>query len=357
MPATRSHREIVTTWYGTFVAEDGTVVRSVVFPEDDESLGSRVQLRREGRTASEEDDLVTTDAVGGLVSTDRRLASLGVGVDPRPGPWPDLADFRPPRAPGRLRDLLLTEAARALRDAWDPAVHLEEAVRATSDLDGTLNRVGERLASWASRDAPQLVDVPEEKVRAIAKSLVDPGTETSPGSEELPGPDPDLRAARRSLAELYLSIEATRTRLERALETAVPRRAPNLSGLLGPTLAARLIAHAGGLDRLARLPASTIQVLGAERAFFEHLRGRAPPPRHGLLFLHPTVQGAPKRLRGKLARALAGKAAIAARRDAEGASASEELVASYARRAAEVRALPSKERRRGRRLGEPTTST
>jgi nucleolar protein 56 len=357
MPGGRAPREVVTTWYGAFVVEDGTVVRSALFPSEDDDLATRIQLRRVGRTTSEEDDLVTTDGVGGLVSPDRRLASLGVPAGSVPGPWPDLSEFRPPRASGRLRELLLADAARALRDAWDPAVHLEEAVRATADLDGTLNRIGERLASWASRDAPQLVDVPDEKVRAIARHLVD-GTAPDPtSSDELPGPDPDLRAGRRALAELYLATEATRTRLEHALETAVPRHAPNLSGLLGPTLAARLIAQAGGLHRLARLPASTIQVLGAERAFFEHLRGRAPPPRHGLLFLHPTVQGAPKRLRGKLARALAGKAAIAARRDSEGAGVSEELIAAYGRRAAEVRALPAKDRVRIRRPRRPTSST
>src|SRR5208283_3772568 len=103
---------------------------------------------------------------------------------------------------------------------------------------------------------------------------------------------------------LYRSISAVQARFETSVSEALPRRAPNVSALLGPLLAARMLAQAGGLDRLARLPASTIQVLGAEKAFFEHLRGRAPPPKHGLLFLHPSIQGAPRRLRGKLARAL-----------------------------------------------------
>jgi nucleolar protein 56 len=357
MPTVRPRREVVTTWFGTFVVDEGTVVRSSLFPTEDEPLTARIRDRRNGTTSSEEDDLVRSDGIGGLVSSDRRLVALGVGPDPSPGPWPDLAEFRPPAARRLLRDLLLADAARALRDAWDPAVHLEEAVRATADLDGTLNLLGERLGSWASRDAPQLVDVPDERVKAIAQALVAAPDAPDPTDSDLPGPDPDLRAARRALAELYLATGATRSTLERSLEAAVPRRAPNLSGLLGPTLAARLIAQAGGLDRLARLPASTVQVLGAERAFFEHLRGRAPPPRHGLLFLHPTVQGAPKRLRGKLARALAGKAAIAARRDSEGSPRSEELIAAYGRRAAEVRALPKKERRAGRSGRDPTAST
>lgn len=357
MPKTAPRREVVTTWFGAFVVEDGTVVRSAAFAQDDESLVSRVLARRQGSTTAEEDDLVRTDAIGGLVSLDGRLRSLGVGPDADPGPWPDLSEYRPPAASRVLRRLLLDDAARALRDAWDPAVHLEEAVRATADLDGTLNLIGERLASWASRDAPQLVDVPDERVPAIARGLVTPTEPAVPADDDLPGPDPDLRAARRSLAELYLATAATRATLERALETSVPRRAPNLASLLGPTLAARLIAKAGGLDRLARLPASTIQVLGAERAFFEHLRGRAPPPRHGLLFLHPTVQGAPKRLRGKLARALAGKAAIAARRDSVGSPVAEELSEAYAARAAEIRTIPSKEHRRGRGPKRPNPST
>jgi nucleolar protein 56 len=357
MPRSTPRREVVTTWFGAFVVEEGTVVRSAAFTPDEESLADRVRARRQGSTTSEEDDLVRTDAIGGLVSVDGRLRPLGVLPDDGSGPWPDLAEYRPPAALRLLRQLLLDDAARALRDAWDPAVHLEEAVRATADLDGTLNLIGERLASWAARDAPQLVDVPEERVPAIARGLVTPASPSAPTDDDLPGPDPDLRAARRSLAELYLATAATRATLERALETSVPRRAPNLSALLGPTLAARLIAKAGGLDRLARLPASTIQVLGAERAFFEHLRGRAPPPRHGLLFLHPTVQGAPKRLRGKLARALAGKAAIAARRDSVGSAVADELSEAYAARAAEIRTIPAKEHRRGRGPRRPSSST
>jgi nucleolar protein 56 len=105
-----------------------------------------------------------------------------------------------------------------------------------------------------------------------------------------------------------------------------------------------MVSQAGGLDRLARLPASTIQVLGAERAFFEHLRGKAPPPRHGWLFLHPDIQGAPKRLRGKLARGLAGKVAIAARMDQQGAPLRPDLAEAFQRRSKEIRSVASRKR-------------
>jgi nucleolar protein 56 len=356
MPGKSPRRELVTTWYGPFLVEDGRVVASAPFPSDPPEWAERIRRRRAGEVAPEEAELQHRPEAVGATSRDRRLVSLGATIVAGPTVLPDLAAYEPKAARAALRTLWLDDATRALHDAWDPAIHLEEAVRATEELDGMLNLLGERLVSWGSRDAPQLADVPEEKVRGIARTLAE-GRGRESATPDLPGPDPDLELARRTFADLYRATEASRTALERALEVAVPRRAPNLSSLLGPLLAARLIAKAGGVARLGRLPASTIQVLGAERAFFEHLRGRAPPPRHGLLFLHPTIQGAPKRLRGKLARALAGKAAIAARRDMVGAGVAEGLSEQYAARAAEIRTIPAKEHRRGRGPPRSTRST
>jgi nucleolar protein 56 len=78
---------------------------------------------------------------------------------------------------------------------------------------------------------------------------------------------------------------------------------------------ARIISKAGSLARLATLPASTIQILGAEKALFRALKTGARPPKHGLLFQHPLIHSAPKWQRGKIARAVASKVAIAARID------------------------------------------
>jgi nucleolar protein 56 len=90
---------------------------------------------------------------------------------------------------------------------------------------------------------------------------------------------------------------------------------PNLKELLTATVGARLIAKAGSLKRLASLSSSTIQILGAEKALFRTLKTGANPPKHGLLFQHPVIHSAPKWQRGKLARAISSKAAIAARVD------------------------------------------
>jgi nucleolar protein 56 len=94
--------------------------------------------------------------------------------------------------------------------------------------------------------------------------------------------------------------------------------APNLSHLIGPILAAKLIALAGGLERLARLPSSTVQMLGAEKAFFRHVTEGQDLPKHGVIFQHPLLHASPFWQRGKIARAMAAKIAIAAKSDAFG---------------------------------------
>ncbi|VVC00884.1 putative NOP5 family protein [uncultured archaeon] len=91
---------------------------------------------------------------------------------------------------------------------------------------------------------------------------------------------------------------------------------PNMAHIAGPELAAKLVAQAGGLKRMATFPSSTIQVLGAEKALFKHLKSGSRPPKHGLIFQHPIIGRSPKKARGKLARALAAKLTIACKADA-----------------------------------------
>jgi nucleolar protein 56 len=99
-----------------------------------------------------------------------------------------------------------------------------------------------------------------------------------------------------------------------------------------------LIAVAGGLMNLAKRPASTIQVLGAEKALFRSLKTGTRPPKHGLIFQHTLLHDAKRWQRGKIARALAGKLAIAARADAFGGrDIGEELKAGMDKRIEEIR--------------------
>ena len=91
--------------------------------------------------------------------------------------------------------------------------------------------------------------------------------------------------------------------------------APNLRDIAGPALAAKIIALAGGMEKLVRMPSSTIQLLGAEKALFRHLHGRGKSPKHGIVIIHPLVQNAMLKDKGKLSRLVASKMSIAAKMD------------------------------------------
>ena len=340
-------KSVVTTWYGTFLLEGGEVVRAIDAPAEPAALAERAQRRREGSLTPEEVELLRAADSSEWSTRDRRLASHGLRYDldaPLTVPGP-------PREPdrARLNSALLAEAERALLASWDPSIHVQEAVRAGADLDRVRNLIGERLGSWVSHDFPDLD--PGDHARAARTA------EEGASRPGLGPTDPGLLEARRRLGELYRAVADARRTLQEAVAASSPIRTPNLTSLLGPELSARLVAQAGGLDRLARLPSSTVQVLGAERAFFEHLRGRAPPPRHGLLFLHPAIQSAPRADRGKLARALAGKAAIAARLDHAGAAVDPGLARAFETRRLEVRGQRGRSNRRPGARDEVSPST
>lgn len=123
--------------------------------------------------------------------------------------------------------------------------------------------------------------------------------------------DPAFRTCREEIDRL----ESLRKTLTREVARLAEETAPNCSAILGGLVTARLIARAGGLPRLARLPASSVQVLGAGNALFSHLRTGSPPPKHGIIYQHRRIHAAPRSIRGRTARVVAAKVAIAARLD------------------------------------------
>ncbi|MEM3352069.1 MAG: C/D box methylation guide ribonucleoprotein complex aNOP56 subunit, partial [Saccharolobus sp.] len=126
----------------------------------------------------------------------------------------------------------------------------------------------------------------------------------------------DDLSAMRSISNTILELYNIRRDLSNYLESVMKEVAPNITALVGPTLGARLLSLAGSLEELAKMPASTIQVLGAEKALFRALRSGGRPPKHGVIFQYPPIHTSPRWQRGKIARALAAKLAIAARVDA-----------------------------------------
>jgi nucleolar protein 56 len=112
-----------------------------------------------------------------------------------------------------------------------------------------------------------------------------------------------------------IQIRASRMHLSEDISGKAEKLLPNTSALVGPLVAARLLAAAGSLQDLSRMPASRIQILGAHNAIFSHLSTGSPPPKHGLIFEHKRVHAAPRKVRGRVSRTLAANLAIAARID------------------------------------------
>merc|ERR1712002_506761 len=120
------------------------------------------------------------------------------------------------------------------------------------------------------------------------------------------------------LCEQILEITDYRTQLYDYLKNRMQAIAPNLTVLVGELVGARLISHAGSLMNLAKHPASTVQILGAEKALFKALKTKHDTPKYGLIYHAQLVGGASTKLKGKVSRMLAAKASLATRVDALG---------------------------------------
>ena len=191
----------------------------------------------------------------------------------------------------KLREMAIALVKRQLRSLDTAEAEVLQMVESIDDLNQAVNLLDERLYEW-SRTRTEEISHGQD----LALSLSGKG-------------------AIGVLADSILDLRSSRGVIESKLSIAVNEIAPNLSSLAGPTLTARLISRAGSLKRLAEMPSSTIQVMGAEKSLFKHLKGKAPSPKHGLIYRHPVVMGSPRRLKGRAARMLSGKLAIAARID------------------------------------------
>jgi len=255
----------------------------------------------------------------------------------------------------RIRDVSIRMTRERIRRASaDRDKLIIQAIEAVDDLDKSINLLVSRLREWYSLHFPELNDVKdhEEYVQLIKKygersKFPEKYLEIAKSSMGADMEPEDLEVMR-SLASRIEELYRMREELVKYLEDLVPRVAPNLGILVGPLLAARLMSLAGGLEKLAKLPASTIQVLGAEKALFRHLRKGKNPPKHGVIYQYPKVRGSPRWQRGKIARALAAKLSIAARMDYfSGEVVADELKSDLEDRIAEIREKYKKPPKKG----------
>jgi nucleolar protein 56 len=212
-----------------------------------------------------------------------------------------------------------------------------QAIQTLDDLDRTVNLFMSRLREWYGIYFPEM-DRLIEKHETYSRLVLNLGfrenyTFDTVVAEGLPKERSELVAKTaqssmgadiseidlqqiQSLSRDVLNLYELRKNMESYVDRTMEELAPNVRAVAGALLGARLIAMAGGLQNLAVRPASTIQVLGAEKALFRSLKTGAKPPKHGLIFQHAILHDAKRWQRGKIARVIAGKLSIAARADA-----------------------------------------
>ena len=230
--------------------------------------------------------------------------------------------------------------------AGDPDRRLEHILKASDELRAAYITIEGRLVEWVG------LFLPEARFERDRTGLAKKVTESS-GLAQLAelleigmppeGPTDSEWASLKDWASSVSEIKARLDKMENVVRELASSHLPSLSALLGPILAARLCVEAHGRARLARLPAGTMQILGAEKAFFNHLKTGAPSPKHGHIFMHPWISRSPRWVRGKIARTVAAKASIAARCDAYGGETwSQEAVDAVAARVEVIRSENSK---------------
>lgn len=351
---------LVETIIGVLGVSGESVVERVLYPRDPKQIAAALDRQRDGEVTKEAAELVEKlmqRGFKGVVLSNEALAKtiaerygLYTETSGPSGPHEYVRDNLEALAvgfgwvvdvaqlQGVSHEVSLERAQRAVRRAQSArGAVIPQMVQLLNELDKTLNVLSSKLREWYGLHFPELdrmVDSHETYAR-IVESLGDRSSlevdalaalgfkpdkarrivDAARGSMGAPASPEDLEQ-QRALASRLLSLYEYRGELEGHISSTAQEVAPNLSDVAGPVLAAKLIERGGGLKKLAMKPAGAIQILGAEKALFRAKKTRARPPKHGLIFQHPFVHSKKRNLRGRSARVLAAKLALAARADA-----------------------------------------
>lgn len=211
-----------------------------------------------------------------------------------------------------------------------------QAITLHEDLDKEINNYMMRLKEWYGYHFPELTaHVPDPLTYVKVVQLIgNRSNTTNVQLRELVGEEAEIKVRQASdismgteisaqdeefilkLTAQILELDAYRTNLEEYLRNRMMSVAPNLSNLVGEVIAAKLIAKAGSLINLAKFSASTLQIVGAEKALFKAMRSKKQTPKYGIIYQTKMVGSANGRAKGKIARALAAKSSLCVRVDA-----------------------------------------
>ncbi len=287
----------IRTWFGVFTLDKERIVGIELFQKELDVILDRVlaePLLLRGKIAGE--DIRELAVKYGFVASHKEYDTM-------------------------LHELNISLAKKQVESTVTPDRQIIAAVEAIDDIDETCNILAERLKEWF------LLNFNETKLK---------GSELAHHILEMKEPAPQLTIMQ-SFASGLLGLYGSRLSIEEYLKKSMQKTAPNLTNIAGYLLGARLLSIAGSLPELASMPSSTVQVIGASNALFKHLKGKAPSPKHGVIFRHPYVNTAPKRLRGKIARAVASKISLAARYDMYSGKINDGLPSELEKKVANIR--------------------
>jgi len=213
-----------------------------------------------------------------------------------------------------------------------------QAIGLLDDLDKEVNTYSMRIKEWYGWHFPEMQKIVVDNTM-YAKTILSLGMvkncATADLSDILPEEmEAELKAASilsmgteisqedleniNALCDQTIKLMEYRTELYDYLKNRMAAIAPNLTVLVGELVGARLISHAGSLMNLAKQPASTVQILGAEKALFRALKTKKDTPKYGLIYHASLIGQAQPKFKGKISRVLAAKCALSIRVDALG---------------------------------------
>jgi nucleolar protein 56 len=267
---------LITKWFGVFLFYKKEIIKKKLFKKNSDVIAEILLKIKKNQILQEEKEISKRYD---LIVNERRLSRIGI-YNPKDNFFKKIVinpeDYK-------FDVSLLHDASlkivniNTLEYLSNEDLQIIQMINAFDDLIHISNLLSERLNSWS------ILPFKEEKINL--------------------------------LKNVYIEVKKQLSNLEEQISKYTEKIAPNTSDLVGPIICARLISKSGGMQRFARFPASTIQILGAEKALFRYKKEGGNPPKHGIIYQHPIINKAEKEKKGKISRLIAGKIAIAAKAD------------------------------------------
>ena len=269
---------LITKWFGSFIYnEKGSLIDKILFPNDKKILLENLRLMKNNDILQDEQELASN--YKDLIVSEKRLRTIGsynpyhqffksktINAKDYHYSQEDFVTITNDHAMSNVKKLLAL-----------PDHQIIQTVHAIDDLIQTSNLLMERIAAWSI----------------------------------FPQSDNSLQ----NLKHLQEQVDKEVITLQESIKNNIEALTPNMASLVGPMITAKLIAQSGSMQKLALLPASSIQLLGAEKALFRFKKEGGKPPKHGIIFQHNYICNAPRYLRGRISRLLALKISLAIKAD------------------------------------------